>query len=60
MPIIRLTIILVLIACLVLSAAYLVTRKPSYLHYLKQILQFFAWFLLACGLLFLISRLIRF
>jgi hypothetical protein len=60
MPIIRLTIILVIIATFVLLAAYVVTRNKTYLNYLKQLLKYAGWCFLALFVLFLISRVIRF
>lgn len=60
MPIIRLTIILVIIATFVLLAAYVLTRNKKYLSYLKQVLSYMGWFLVALFVLYLISRVIRF
>jgi hypothetical protein len=60
MPIIRLTLILVIIASFVLLAAYVVTRNNKYLSYLKQVLKYFIWCFLALFVLYLISRVIRF
>lgn len=60
MPIIRLTLMLVFIAVCVLFAAYLLTRNKKYLDYIKRIVQYAGWLAIALGLLFLISRVIRF
>ncbi len=60
MPIIRLTIILVIIATFVLLAAYVVTRNKKYLSYLKQILKYTVWCFGAIFVLYLMSRVIRF
>jgi hypothetical protein len=60
MPIIRLTIILVIIASFVLLAAYVVTRNKKYLTYLKQLLKYIGWCYVALFVLYLISRVIRF
>jgi hypothetical protein len=60
MPVIRLTIILVIIATFVLLAAYVLTRNKKYLSYLKQLLSYTGWFLVALFVLYLISRVIRF
>ena len=59
MPIIRLTIILVLIAVFVLLAAYIVTRNKNYLNYLKQLLKYTAWCFSALFVVYLITRVIR-
>jgi hypothetical protein len=60
MPIIRLTIILVLIATFVLLGAYVVTRNIKYLSYLKQIFKYVGWCFSALFVLYLMSRVIRF
>lgn len=60
MPIIRLTIILVIIATFVLLAGYIVTRNNKYLAYLKQMLKYAGWCFIALFVLYLISRVIRF
>lgn len=60
MPIIRLTIILVIIASFVLLAAYVVTRNNKYLTYLKQLLKYIGWCFLALFVVYLMSRVIRF
>lgn len=60
MPIIRLTIILVIIATFVLLVAYALTRNKKYLSYLKQVLSYTGWFLVALFVLYIISRVIRF
>jgi hypothetical protein len=60
MPIIRLTIILVIIASFVLLAGYLVTRNIRYLSYLKQLLKYIGWCFIALFVLYLVSRVIRF
>ncbi len=60
MPIIRLTIILVIIATFVLLAGYIVTRNNKYLTYLKQMLKYAGWCFIALFVLYLISRVIRF
>ena len=59
MPIIRLTIILVLIAVFVLLAAYVVTRNKNYLTFLKQLLKYTAWCFSALFVVYLITRVIR-
>ncbi len=59
MPIIRLTIILVLIAVFVLLAAYVVTRNKNYLYHLKQLLKYTAWCFSALFVVYLITRVIR-
>ncbi len=59
MPIIRLTIILVLIAVFVLLAAYVVTRNKNYLYRLKQLLKYTAWCFSALFVVYLITRVIR-
>ena len=59
MPIIRLTIILVLIAAFVLLAANVVTRNNNYLNYLKQLLKYAAWCFSALFVVYLITRVIR-
>jgi hypothetical protein len=60
MPIIRLTIILVIIATFVLLAGYIVTRNNKFLTYLEQMLKYAAWCFIAIFVLYLISRVIRF
>lgn len=60
MPIIRLTIILVIIATFVLLAAFVVTRNNKYLSYLKQMFKYAGWCFGAIFVLYLISRVIRF
>ena len=60
MLVVRLILMLVFIAVFVLFAAYLVTRNKTYLAYIKQIAQYAGWLAIVLGLLFLISRLIRF
>ena len=60
MPIIRLTIMLVLIAVFVLFAAFVVTRNKKYLDYIKQLVKYAGWLALTLILLYLISRVIRF
>lgn len=60
MPIIRLTIMLVLIAAFVLLAAYLITKNKIYLTYIKQLFKYLSWLALVLILLYLVSRVIRF
>ncbi len=59
MPIIRLVFVLVLIAVLVLLAAYFLTKNPRYLQLIKQVLKYAGLLLLMALLLFLVARVIR-
>ncbi len=60
MPVVRLILMLVAIAVFVLFAAFVLTRNKKYLDYIKQVVKYAGWLAIVLGLLFLISRVIRF
>jgi hypothetical protein len=60
MPILRLVLMLVFVAVFVLLAGFVLTRNKKYLAYIQYVFKYAGWLAIIFGLLFLISRVIRF